>query len=335
MVTIRLSPRTAHAHEILQCFWCAVAGAWTWEVLSNLGEEYDLLTKFKFTCTQLLYVLSRITTTVCVCLALTFLLADVENCDSLFKTTSTLLALAPLFSSMLMFIRLRAIYLNDTRLVYAYLCLWFFSSVTNFGTTIPSFHASHIGTTRRCIISSVHSMAAVGVIINAITDTVYFLAVSYKLLNMRQYGGTWKMRLKSFFGGSERYLSGVRRRGLTHALLRGGQQYYLLTVWMSVATAVLPFCTNLPLDIRILLNVPYVALQNAMMCKVHRQLKLGLIVEYDLDISKLSLNIGVGPPARDVPPTDLPSSNTSHSVDGPPDGYMKNVEMEGLPTDVG
>ena len=44
---------------------------------------------------------------------------------------------------------------------------------------------------------------------------------------MHQYGDTWKTRLRSFFGGTEPHLSGVRRRGLTHALLRAGQQYYL------------------------------------------------------------------------------------------------------------
>lgn len=129
-----------------------------------------------------------------------------------------------------MFLRLRAVYLDQPHLVYTFLSLWLVTSAATCVTMIPAFHASHISMSRRCIVDSVHSLGGVGIILIAFTDTVFFLAISYRLLKMYQYGDTWRMRLKSFFGGSERHLSGVRRRGLSHALLRGGQQYYLYVI---------------------------------------------------------------------------------------------------------
>lgn len=67
--------------------------------------------------------------------------------------------------------------------------------------------------------------------------------------------------------------------------------YRSITVWMSIATATVPFLTHIPLDLRIVLGAPYVALQNIMMCRVYRQLKLGLIVDYDLENLNLDTNV--------------------------------------------
>lgn len=126
-----------------------------------------------------------------------------------------------------MFLRVRAVYLEHSRLVYSFFVLWLLCNASFFGTALPAFHATHIGPTRACIIDRVDPVAGIGIILGAVADTVFFLGISYRLLRMHQYGDTWKTRLRSFFGGSEPYLSGVRRRGLTHALLRAGQQYYL------------------------------------------------------------------------------------------------------------
>lgn len=126
-----------------------------------------------------------------------------------------------------MFLRLHAVYLDCPWLIRALFVFWLLCSASLFGTTIPAFHAKHMGPTRMCVINSVHSVAGIGIILNAVHDTVFFLAISNRLLQMHQYGDTWKMRLRSFFGGNEPHLSGVRRRGLTHALLRSGQRYYL------------------------------------------------------------------------------------------------------------
>ena len=70
--------------------------------------------------------------------------------------------------------------------------------------------------------------------------------------------------------------------------------------------------------------MPYVALQNAMMCKVHRQLKLGLIVDYDIERLSLDANIDLTP--KDSPLTEPDSDGVQGSMVG---------EIEGSPTEVG
>ncbi|GJF00481.1 hypothetical protein PsYK624_167690 [Phanerochaete sordida] len=299
-----LPPRDASAHEFLRNFWVAIAAVWTWDLVCSLSEEYRLLTGFRVSITQIFYILARLCAAACVYMAVIFAVAHVDNCNALFIATNVLLSSAPLFSSFLMFLRVRAVYLDHPRLVSSFFLFWLLCSASLFGSTIPAFHAMHIGPTRSCVIDRVDSVAGVGVILNALSDTVFFLAISYRLLHMHQYGDTWKMRLRSFFGGNEPHLSGVRRRGLTHALLRAGQQYYLLTVWMSVATAVVPFLTHIPLDYRVMFGPPYVALQNIMMCRVYRQLKLGLIVDYDLD--RLDLDPGPGSSSSRAAPLSSP-----------------------------
>lgn len=78
---------------------------------------------------------------------------------------------------------------------------------------------------------------------------------------------------------------------------------------MSIATAALPFVTHLPFEVRISLGSPYVALQNAMMCKVYRQLKLGLIVDDGIDPLSLTVNIGSStPPAMPQPSAEQSGS---------------------------
>ena len=48
---------------------------------------------------------------------------------------------------------------------------------------------------------------------------------------------------------------------------------------IGVATATIPFLLLTPLELRVFLGIPYIALQNAMVCKVFRELKLGMMVD--------------------------------------------------------
>lgn len=153
--------------------------------------------------------------------------AKVDDCDTLFTADAAFFCVAPLFNSLLMFLRLRAVYLDRPRLVQLFFAIWAVCGAATFATTIPAFHAMHIGDTHRCMIDIVHNIAGIGIILSAVHDTVFFVAISYRLLQAYQYGDTWRTRLRTFFGGEETWLGGVRRRGLTHALLRSGQQYYL------------------------------------------------------------------------------------------------------------
>jgi hypothetical protein len=57
-------------------------------------------------------------------------------------------------------------------------------------------------------------------VLNAINDTLVFLAISYHIISYTTIGDSWSARAKSFFTAD-----GLPR--LSKALLQGGQLYYL------------------------------------------------------------------------------------------------------------
>lgn len=78
----------------------------------------------------------------------------------------------------------------------------------------------HIGTTQRCINTAVRGYASAPIVLNAVNDTLIFLAISFKIMSFSLVGTTWQARTRSF-------VEGKGLPGLSKALLQGGQLYYL------------------------------------------------------------------------------------------------------------
>jgi hypothetical protein len=57
------------------------------------------------------------------------------------------------------------------------------------------------------------------VVLNAVYDTLVFLAISYRIISYTIIGDSWSARVKTFFGAN-----GLPR--LSKGLLHGGQLYY-------------------------------------------------------------------------------------------------------------
>lgn len=114
------------------------------------------------------------------------------------------------------------------------------------------------------------SFASVPVVVNAVNDTLIFLAISYNIISHPIVGNTWHARAKSFFVAG-------RLPRMSRGLLQGGQLFYFVTIGFSIATATLILSTNTATVYRSMLTVPNVALENAMACRVYRAVKLGFI----------------------------------------------------------
>ena len=85
---------------------------------------------------------------------------------------------------------------------------------------ILSSFIQHIGPTNRCILTAARSYNSVPVVVNAINDTLIFLAISYHIISYTIVGDTWSARAKSFFSAD-----GLPK--LSKSLLQSGQLYYL------------------------------------------------------------------------------------------------------------
>lgn len=118
-------------------------------------------------------------------------------------------------ASLLFYIRLSAIYLHDKRAMVFFGLLW--SAVM--GYFIYDTVQSHEQFAQIHSISPGKNHAWI-YITNAIFDTLVYLAISWKLAAFSTSNDGYKQRLLSF-------TTGDGLLGLTKALLRGGQLYYL------------------------------------------------------------------------------------------------------------
>jgi len=87
------------------------------------------------------------------------------------------------------------------------------------------------------------------------------------------FDDSWRGRLRTFFN--------LNKKGLpafSQALLQSGQQYYLITVGFNVlSTAMILAPASIPPLFHVMFTIPNVAINNAMACRVYRDIKFGLI----------------------------------------------------------
>ena len=142
----------------------------------------------------------------------------VNNCHILAKTIGWFGAFASPLNSLLFFLRARAVFLHSNIAVFAFALLWL-STIS--AVTIPfSVDGQQIGTTKSCVNSQVERLSSAGAVATAVFDTVVFLAISFRVLQL-SLRNTWKDRLfKSF-------LSGEGLGWVSKAVLHTGQLYFM------------------------------------------------------------------------------------------------------------
>ena len=120
---------------------------------------------------------------------------------------------------MLFFIRITAVW-NHYKLVKGLffvllLCVIASNTTYFFGTKV-----AHLGPTMKCIATWVAQYTEVVACVGFINDSAVFFAITYRILAYTLAEEDLKSRTNAFFSGS-----GLSR--LSHALLQGGQHYYL------------------------------------------------------------------------------------------------------------
>jgi len=129
-----------------------------------------------------------------------------------------------------------------------------------------------LGPTKRCYSTPLRPSASVGLVLNAVYDTLIFLAISFRIASFRWVGENWQTRIKCFFTAD-----GLP--WLSRSLIQGGQLYYLASVLSSGVTCILVFAPNIPPFYRAVLTVLSVTLPNVVACRVFRGIRLCFIQE--------------------------------------------------------
>lgn len=133
-------------------------------------------------------------------------------------------AIAVPSTSLLFFLRARAIFDKNTYLVLFFFLVWL--SVLGSAATVPTaIIAINIGPTPFCINVGVRPYAGAAGITPLVNDTIIFLAISWRLFRNSYADISLRGNIKTFITGE--YLPQFSR-----ALLKDGQMYYLY-VWLS------------------------------------------------------------------------------------------------------
>ncbi|KAF7977328.1 hypothetical protein HWV62_4105 [Athelia sp. TMB] len=191
--------------------------------------------------------------------------APISNCEALIHVHSSLIVLALATTNVLFLVRVRAVYGKSARIT-AFFALSYLSVLGSMSAVPFVLHAAHIPTTGYCTMLPPPSWITTPMILNAINDTLVFLAISYRVTAQSLGGGC----------GLRRFFAGAGAPRVAQALLHSGQLCYFATFAMNLALLVLAG-TRPPLTT--LLLIPVVALENAMSARVHRAVVLGLIAD--------------------------------------------------------
>ncbi|KAF7983224.1 hypothetical protein HWV62_23512 [Athelia sp. TMB] len=241
-------------------------GALAWDWLMSMPDEYRILSIGGFSTSKVAYFAARVVTLACCITSCIFEGAPISNCEALIHIHSSLIVLALATTNVLFLVRVRAVYGKSARIT-AFFALAYLSVLGSMSAVPFALHAAHIPTTGYCTMLPPPSWITTPMILNAINDTLVFLAISYRV-TAQSLGGSGC--------GLRRFLRGAGVPRVARALLHSGQLCYFATFAMNLALLVLAGARP---PLTTLLLIPVVALENAMSARVHRAVVLGLIAD--------------------------------------------------------
>ncbi|KAH8101112.1 hypothetical protein BXZ70DRAFT_1007509 [Cristinia sonorae] len=258
-----LPPETATHLQNSRYISTIVVGAWGWDVLTALHEEYTIFRpKVRFP--DVCYMIARV--------------GFQCNCQAAVVAIGIFGCLSISSNCLLFLFRIYALFPQRYPVLCAFTLCW----LGVLGSSVPaplSLTGVHIGTTSYCIFGRVQKFGGAGEVAAAINDTLVFLAVATRL-SSNLPAATWRARLRLFF-------SGQGLGTISKTVLHGGQQYYLATVGFNIVSAIMILTPSVPLAYGNVMALPNVALQNAMASRVYRRLK----IEYLKSLSSSSRRV--------------------------------------------
>ncbi|KAK7687676.1 hypothetical protein QCA50_008891 [Cerrena zonata] len=264
-----LPPDLAPWYDANKYVYAFVLGAFLWDILASLGEEYTMFRKRPFVIVNIIYIMSRILSLGTLVATFIFTAAPGLDCTIALYFSTFCGGLATPINSLLFLIRVNGVYHHSRLAMIVFTFLWLSTCTAMMGPWTSK--GSIIEHTSFCVVSHTHKYSGVVFFLLTIFDTIVFLAITLRVISisLSNSRSSW---LKAFSKGK-----GMGK--LSKALLQTGQLYYLVTVGVNMATMIVLWGFIGPSPFHQMLPVITIVLQNAMACKVFRLLKLGLIHE--------------------------------------------------------
>jgi len=259
-----LSPGFANQLEATRYLSIASLAVFVWDLLSNIPQDYRLVTRDKISPPTVAYFVSRFSSLAHILATTIFHIVPVGPgwCERLPRVIGWCWVVAIPSTSLLFLFRIRAVFDGRPWIIGFFVMLW----LANLGgsITVPfALFGGNIANTNRCVPTGVKSFSSAGIIITAVNDTLVFAAISWRIIMDTALSG----KLKSFIRG--RSLPYISRE-----LLRGGQQYYLITVGGNIFVMAMLLSPSTPPLLRDMFPVINMTLENSMACRAFRSIKL-------------------------------------------------------------
>jgi hypothetical protein len=246
-------------------------------MLISLPEELRLLTS-PIGPIMIAYFLSRASTLAFVLSCVIVKAYPESHCQAQELGVAICWMISTASSSFLFLRRTHAIFNARRYWQHFYSCLYIVNVGISFVVPIGN-HAGPFGQTGWCINTNVQYYVVAAVFSRLIFDSCVFIGISYELATSHSLPGevvTWRT-----------FITGKASSRLMRALLRGGQQYYLISVCSNLLIVLLIVVPVPPL-FQSMFNVPDLALSSSMACRVLRNLKVSALKDISLGLPSSS-----------------------------------------------
>ncbi|KIY47908.1 hypothetical protein FISHEDRAFT_44522, partial [Fistulina hepatica ATCC 64428] len=261
-----LAPDVGVELEVSRYIYMATLGAYIWDILVCIPQDYRLLFKFDFTAVTFAYFTSRVSALLYILINALFQVSAVPNCNVLQAVIGVFYVFTVSSSSFLFFLRVRAIF-NGNSVIIAFFALSWLSTLAGSVLVPIGIRGAHIASTQYCVNSRVPWWTCFAVIFPLCNDAFIFTAISWRIIVSVSQEQNWKRRLRVFFGRS-------RLPAISRAVLQTGQQYYVMTLGGNIVCVVLILTPSLPAIYHAMMTIPNIAILSSMACRVYRQIKL-------------------------------------------------------------
>jgi len=262
-----IPPEIAYQIQIGIYILVGTLGAYIWDILSNLQNDYKLLTTQKVGLATGAYFFSRLWSFLYILSSTLFETYPLKRCVLGQLLANICYAIAVPANCLLFFLRARAIFNRNPYLVMILFVLWL--SVLGTGAVMPSgIFGGNIGPTPYCLTTSAKPYVGAIGITPVIHDTAVFFAISWRLFGNSQGG-------HGLGGNIRAFLTGEYLPQFSKAVLKDGQLYYLSAVTVNLLTVIMFYNHDVAESYRTMFTVCNIMITNCMACLVFRNTKFG------------------------------------------------------------
>ncbi|KAI0783223.1 hypothetical protein C8Q75DRAFT_726425 [Abortiporus biennis] len=276
-----LQPNIARQTEVTRYVFAATIGSFAWDYLMSMKEDFDMIFRTKFRWTDILYLLSRSLTIAFLIQSLVFTVGPASNCQALALSVGWCYGIAMPLNSLLFFVRLQTIFSPSptlspviSKMITGVFSLLWLATLSCFTAPFATKGATHIGLSKACLEDRMEQFGSIGPVLVFIYDLLIWLAVHVRLTLSRIHGKDGSRSWSTSFWSRDGLSKGWK------IFTSDAQLFYLASIIINIFSIIIMFTGAVPTVYRFTVEVPNVALQNAMACRVYRHLKLGYMTDY-------------------------------------------------------